>query len=122
MSKPRRRSNNKHNETYVYMPLGNGTIDKMPKSRKAFKKTMREEKTGQTQDFAIIKEALAGVEDSQVKYVPLKKKGRRDFNYKSSAGYYSKLNGQIKKVDPTFIQEWRARFAEARSKFKLVVK
>lgn len=119
-SKPRRRRHNKHNLSILLFPTSKGGVERVPKSRKAFKSIMRDDRNYATHDFAIIKKALYGIKLGEVVFVAAEKAGEYELNNKQLAGYYSvNAKGPVRMTDELMDKYRKFKAAQKESKAKM---
>lgn len=86
-SKPRRRRHNRHNLSYISGMKSNGEIEKIPRSRKAFKVFMRDERLAVSKDLIKIKNATEGLAIGGMIYLSA---NELLLNNRELQGYYSR--------------------------------
>lgn len=84
-SKPKRRRHNKHN-----LSLINQGAEQVPKSRKAFKTIMRNDRLYQTKDIAKVKKALFSLGEGETIFLSARNLSLSDKRFQ---GYYTLKNG-----------------------------
>lgn len=101
------------NASFIYGTNKKGVVEKIPRSRKAFKIMMREERLSQTHDFGIIKQKLQGCKAGEMVYIPKEIAGEYRLNYPSLAGYYSvNSKGPVKLTGDLLEQAKKANYKQ----------
>jgi hypothetical protein len=99
--------------SFIYGTKKNGEVEKVPRSRKAYKVMDREDRLYQTHDFAIIKKKLQGTKPGEMVYIPKEVAGEYRLNYPSLAGYYSvNSKGPVKLTGDLLEQAKKANYKQ----------